>query len=432
MKQKAQGVQDPVRSKKEEKKPDEEILIKEMEEMMKSDKAENSSALPQPAWVRGEQNPNNVDEFWRYKDQISGNSMGDPAPTGGTGTTEKDDQEDGAAGNNSSQPQASLPSTSATQSPNCQDNQNQKRETPSKLASHGNNASAGRMQILNASAQATMVLSRASPPRKSSSNEASSKISHNRGAIHHTRSNPPPVIHSVYIPSAAAAAPTVPGAQPGSPFFPNSAEQQHIPKVLPPHYSHPPPTFLPPPSGQSLYSVPPPALPPAFIPPCPPPTVDKETAHSLRGMLEDITAELVVENALGANLPCRNGVLDQTDIVLLEHCNRISLSAEKQDILEKVTKIVEKSMKNLSDALVRQAAVDAGRQDLVDLLDDARNNNGMKILQRKKSEPTEAEIKQKKDLNELRQVTNLFRVGALPMKNLLHDHMVVYNINEYT
>lgn len=113
----------------------------------------------------------------------------------------------------------------------------------------------------------------------------------------------------------------------------------------------------------------------------------------------------------------------------MEHCNRISLSAEKQDILEKVTRIVEKSMKNLSDALVRQAAVDAGRQDLVDLLDDARNNNGMKILQRKKSEPTEAEIKQKKDLNELRQVTNLFRVGALPMKNLLHDHMVLFHFN---
>ena len=110
----------------------------------------------------------------------------------------------------------------------------------------------------------------------------------------------------------------------------------------------------------------------------------------------------------------------------MEHCNRISLPAEKQDILEKVTKIVEKSMKNLSDALVRQAAEDAGRPDLVEMLDDARNNNGMKILQRKKSEPTEAEIKQKKDLNELRQVTNLFRVGALPMKNLLHDTMVSF------
>ena len=85
-------------------------------------------------------------------------------------------------------------------------------------------------------------------------------------------------------------------------------------------------------------------------------------------------------------------------------------------------------MKNLSDALVRQAAEDAGRPDLVEMLDDARNNNGMKILQRKKSEPTEAEIKQKKDLNELRQVTNLFRVGALPMKNLLHDTMVSYDV----
>ena len=116
----------------------------------------------------------------------------------------------------------------------------------------------------------------------------------------------------VYIPSAAAA-PNLPGAQPGSPFFPNSAEiQQHSPQVLPPHYSHPPPTFLPPPSSQKLYSVPPPALPPQFIPRCPPPPADSETAQSIRGMLEDITAELAVENALGANLPCRNGVLEQT------------------------------------------------------------------------------------------------------------------------
>ena len=254
--------------------------------------------------------------------------MGDPAPTGGTGTTtdKTDETEDGAAGNNStsSQPQASLPLTSATQSPKCQDNQ-KVRDTPSKLtvASHGNNNSAttnaGRMQILNpAQAQPSMVLPRTSPPRNaSSSNEASSKTlsSHRSNTIHHTRSNPPPVIHSVYIPSAAtaAAAPNLPGAQPGSPFFPNSAEiQQHSPQVLPPHYSHPPPTFLPPPSSQALYSVPPPALPPQFIPPCPPPQVDNETAQSLRGMLEDITAELAVENALGANLPCRNGVLEQT------------------------------------------------------------------------------------------------------------------------
>ncbi|CAG5107754.1 Oidioi.mRNA.OKI2018_I69.chr1.g3473.t1.cds [Oikopleura dioica] len=451
MKKKALGVQDPIRTKKVDKKPDEEILIKEMEEMMKSDGVENSSALPQPAWVRGEQNRNNTDEFWRRKDQISGNSMGDPAPTGGTGSTDnsatpsiKDGQgQEEAAGTqarlgSSSQPQASLPSTSATASPGpkhqSETSKDKDSSQPTKLLlatpignarttsmdRNSSNTTTPPTTPTAATKSSSSPQTQSTTPRNSSSYEPSS---HPRGM--HPRSNPPPVIHSVYIPAAAQS--STPGAQPGSPFFPISAEISPNKPPLPPHYMHPPPSFLPPPSATPIYSVPPPPLPfipqPSIQPPMPPPQVNDETAQSLRGMLEDITAELEVENVLGANLPCRNGVLEQTDIILLEHCNRISLPAEKQDILEKVTKIVEKSMKNLSDALVRQAAEDAGRPDLVEMLDDARNNNGMKILQRKKSEPTEAEVKQKKDLNELRQVRNLFRVGALPMKNLLHDTM---------
>lgn len=363
MKKKAKGIQDPIRSKPEEKKPDEAILIKEMEDMLSERKNLN---LPQPAWVKGEHNFNATDEFWRRKDQISGNLTGDPAPTGGTGTTKT--------------VEASIAVS---------------------LVKDGINPS-------------SIIKS----PRTQGQPEVTQVMASPRPPTVHTLLNPPPVIEHVRMPLQSIMPP--PGAQPGSPYYPISADQSRSNH----HYMLPPPPFMPP-SGHPCYSMPPPPVPPFiqnyFEPPAP--QVDDARANNLRGMLEDITKELEVESHLGVNLPCRNGTLEPSDVMILEHCHRISMTSEKKDILEKVTQICEKSLKSLSDALVRQAAEAANRHDLIDMLDDARNNNKVVILQRRKNEPTEEEMMLKNDLNSLRSVTSVIRIGALPMNNLLQNKM---------
>lgn len=109
--------------------------------------------------------------------------------------------------------------------------------------------------------------------------------------------------------------------------------------------------------------------------------------------------------------------------MVLEHCKAISMSAEQAKVLEKITTMCESSLKSVSDSLLREAALEANRTDLVEMLDDAKNNNKVRILQRK-VEISDQQKKAKEELNKLRVINRVFRVGKIAMDTLLTDEMV--------
>ena len=100
------------------------------------------------------------------------------------------------------------------------------------------------------------------------------------------------------------------------------------------------------------------------------------------------------------------------------------MSADEYKVLEKMTQIAESGLKSISDALVREAAEEGERRDLVEMLDDAKNNNKVRILQRKKAEPTDEQKKLKEELNSLRVIRSVSRVGNFAMGTLLKGDMV--------
>jgi len=108
----------------------------------------------------------------------------------------------------------------------------------------------------------------------------------------------------------------------------------------------------------------------------------------------------------------------------LEHCKDISMNSEQYKVLQKMTQITETSLKTLSDTLVREAAVDGNRTDLVEMLDDAKNNNKVRILQRKEVEVSDEQKRMKDELNKLRIIRSVFRVGHIAMGTMLADAMV--------
>lgn len=351
----------------------EEVIISQMEQLYNN---KTKVVTLEPPWVRGEQQVNTMDEFWRRK-EMSENCPGGPAvktvkPPGG----------------------ATAPIGTEMDT----------KSVPTDKTISANHIESMREETL----QNTSIL-------------------------------PPPVIISGKTQEVAMGVPIIrippfTGAQPGSPFPPQS--------VMPPlNYMYPPPPLYP-----DMYGVPPP--PPtqqvgapylgAAAPAGPhgkqfydangyednqiPQT---KTADNIRDMLDDITLELTVEGLIGANTPCRNEGLEFQDILLLEHCAEISIKSESLKVLQNLTQIVESSLRSLSDALVREETIKLNRKDLTDIIDDAKNNNKVRILKRndKKEEITEEQKKLKDELNQLRIIRTLYRIGNLPMGNLLIGQM---------
>lgn len=102
------------------------------------------------------------------------------------------------------------------------------------------------------------------------------------------------------------------------------------------------------------------------------------------------------------------------------------MNSDQYKVLQKMMQIAESSLKSLSDALVREAAVDNNRTDLVEMIDDAKNNNKVRILQRKEAEVSDEQKRLKEELNRLRIIRSVFRVGHFAMGTLLTDKMVFF------
>lgn len=462
MKKKAKGISNSIRdlgkpppSDKEVNVADEEQIRTQMEDAWKN---KMKVVTVEPPWVRGEQQVNTMDEFWRRKDLMSENCPGGPAVTttttiGGAGvpTTVKSGtvaNNSSISNNNSQEEVATLTTTAETT-----------EATTTTDAAITSTPSDNNIQQEDGTTEDAMTASSNSTPTtpctEISTIERTGNHSSSPTIPTTTPTNtPPPVIITSTMASGGGAAaggtevatvqppqhripPPYAGAQPGSPFpLHNSAHhhhqhQQHNNNKHPHHQHHhqipinymvPPPPFLPP----DMYGMPPPPIVPNMLYDH---TLENQmpqsqTADNIRDMLDDITKELESEGGKGEWTPRRNETLEPKDLLLLEHCKDISMNSDQYKVLQKMTQIAETSLKTLSDALVRSAAVDNNRADLVEMLDDAKNNNKVRILQRKEVEVSDEQKKMKEELNRLRIIRSVFRVGHFAMGNLLQDAMM--------
>merc|ERR1719454_160707 len=102
----------------------------------------------------------------------------------------------------------------------------------------------------------------------------------------------------------------------------------------------------------------PPVLPPV-IPPLMEDTPEKtQTATNIRDMLEDVTREIEEETNYLDYIPRRNDKLEPLDMEVLGFSNFISMNEDQYSALTKVRNIVEQSLRQLSNHLVRQSCVD--------------------------------------------------------------------------
>lgn len=145
-------------------------------------------------------------------------------------------------------------------------------------------------------------------------------------------------------------------------------------------------------------------------------------------MLEDVTREIEEESNYLDYIPRRNDKLEPLDLEVLGFSNFISMSEDQYSALAKVRNIVEQSLRQLSNHLVRQSCVDLGRSDLVEFVDSKllkKDEKEVRILRRNNpNDQNPKDEETKREINKLRIVKKVIRVGNVAMDILVDGYAV--------